>query len=154
MKNCTNLLVLCYFLSGVTGNMLIIDHQLLKVRIMTVITLFLAVVIILIIIYQQNLKTKSVPSAGSPQICRIISSSKRRMKSASNRIKNISEAFRISRPASRKTRNLNRHHRSASRNNRTRVWHRLTRNCRNRLKPTGKTEGNPAQDTAHSGTDH
>ena len=34
MKNCTNLLVLCYFLSGVTGNMLIIDHQLLKVRIM------------------------------------------------------------------------------------------------------------------------
>ena len=61
MKNCTNLLVLCYFLSGVTGNMLIIDHQLLKVRIMTVITLFLAVVIILIIIYQQNLKTKSVP---------------------------------------------------------------------------------------------
>jgi uncharacterized membrane protein len=49
MKNCTNLLVLCYFLSGVTGNMLIIDHQLLKVRIMTVITLFLAVVIILII---------------------------------------------------------------------------------------------------------
>ena len=58
MKNCTNLLVLCYFLSGVTGNMLIIDHQLLKVRIMTVITLFLAVVIILIIIYQQNLKNK------------------------------------------------------------------------------------------------
>lgn len=58
MKNCTNLLVLCYFLSGVTGNMLIIDHQLLKVRIMTVITLFLAVVIILIIIYQQNLKDK------------------------------------------------------------------------------------------------
>ncbi|EEF77745.1 hypothetical protein BACCOPRO_03268 [Phocaeicola coprophilus DSM 18228 = JCM 13818] len=38
--------------------MLIIDHQLLKVRIMTVITLFLAVVIILIIIYQQNLKNK------------------------------------------------------------------------------------------------
>lgn len=58
MKNCTNLLVLCYFLSGVTGNMLIIDHQLLKVRIMAVITLFLAVVIILIIIYQQNLKNK------------------------------------------------------------------------------------------------
>lgn len=58
MKNCTNLLVLCCFLSGVTGNMLIIDHQLLKVRIMTVITLFLAVVIILIIIYQQNLKNK------------------------------------------------------------------------------------------------
>ena len=55
MKNCTNLLVLCYFLSGVTGNMLITNHQLLKVRIMTVITLFLAVVIILIIIYQQNL---------------------------------------------------------------------------------------------------
>ena len=58
MKNCTNLLVLCYFLSGVTGNMLITNHQLLKVRIMTVITLFLAVVIILIIIYQQNLKNK------------------------------------------------------------------------------------------------
>lgn len=58
MKNCTNLLVLCYFLSEVTGNMLIIDHQLLKVRIMAVITLFLAVVIILIIIYQQNLKNK------------------------------------------------------------------------------------------------
>lgn len=58
MKNCTNLLVLCCFLSGVTGNMLIIDHQLLKVRIMAVITLFLAVVIILIIIYQQNLKNK------------------------------------------------------------------------------------------------
>lgn len=58
MKNCTNLLVLCYFLSGVTGNMLIINHQLLKVRIMAVITLFLAVVIILIIIYQQNLKNK------------------------------------------------------------------------------------------------
>lgn len=58
MKNCTNLLVLCYFLSGVTGNMLIIDQQLLKIRIMTVITLFLAVVIILIIIYQQNLKNK------------------------------------------------------------------------------------------------
>lgn len=38
--------------------MLIIDHQLLKVRIMAVITLFLAVVIILIIIYQQNLKNK------------------------------------------------------------------------------------------------
>ncbi len=58
MKNCTNLLVLCCFLSGVTSNMLIIDHQLLKVRIMAVITLFLAVVIILIIIYQQNLKNK------------------------------------------------------------------------------------------------
>lgn len=58
MKNCTNLLVLCYFLSGVTGNMLITNHQLLKVRIMAVITLFLAVVIILIIIYQQNLKNK------------------------------------------------------------------------------------------------
>lgn len=58
MKNCTNLLVLCCFLSGVTGNMQIIDHQLLKVRIMTVITLFLTVVIILIIIYQQNLKNK------------------------------------------------------------------------------------------------
>lgn len=58
MKNCTNLLVLCYFLSGVTGNMQIIDQQLLKVRIMTVITLFLTVVIILIIIYQQNLKNK------------------------------------------------------------------------------------------------
>lgn len=58
MKNCTNLLVLCYFLSGVTGNMLITNHQLLKVRIMAVITLFLAVVIILIIIYQQNLKDK------------------------------------------------------------------------------------------------
>lgn len=58
MKNCTNLLVLCYFLSGVTGNMLITNHQLLKVRIMAVITLFLAVVIILIIIYQQNLKYK------------------------------------------------------------------------------------------------
>lgn len=38
--------------------MLITNHQLLKVRIMTVITLFLAVVIILIIIYQQNLKNK------------------------------------------------------------------------------------------------
>lgn len=58
MKNCTNLLVLCCFLSGVTSNMLIIDHHLLKVRIMAVITLFLAVVIILIIIYQQNLKNK------------------------------------------------------------------------------------------------
>lgn len=58
MKNCTNLLVLCYFLSGVTGNMLITNHQLLKVRIIAVITLFLAVVIILIIIYQQNLKNK------------------------------------------------------------------------------------------------
>lgn len=58
MKNCTNLLVLCCFLSGVTGNMQIIDHQLLKVRIMAVVTLFLTVVIILIIIYQQNLKNK------------------------------------------------------------------------------------------------
>lgn len=138
MKNCTNLLVLCYFLSGVTGNMLIIDHQLLKVRIMTVITLFLAVVIILIIIYQQNLKNKECTIRRlSPNLQNYI----QQQKENEIRIKQNKEyirSFQDQQTGQQKDQEPEQTSQISQPEQQNKNLALATRNCRNRLKPAGK----------------